>query len=146
MIIELERFGFFDKGVLGKMTFPSGLELFTIERPWRDNQPFISCIPSGEYTLEWDITGRVRNVPRLRGTAPRTQINIHVANKASELHGCIAPGLTWAFEGTEPLVRDSAAAWGLMMETMEPLLTAEGADMIAADGSLVTLVISSFSC
>ena len=116
IIIVLERFFHGDAGVLGRMQFPGGLELFTVERPWVLNQRNISCIPTGDYPLEWDMTGRIQRVPRLRETGPRTQINIHKANYPHELQGCIAPGLTWGFTSQTPFVEDSGAAMDLLLE------------------------------
>jgi hypothetical protein len=43
---------YFEHGVFGILCDEFGNELCkTVERPWRDNQPGISCVPSGEYNL-----------------------------------------------------------------------------------------------
>lgn len=115
-MIELYRFAYFKRGVLGRMVLPNGAELFTVERPWLNNKPFVSCIPEGDYELEWDTTGRIKNVPRLRDVPNRTQINIHPANYPHELHGCIAPGLDWNVVDGVPLVSSSRDASALLME------------------------------
>ncbi len=103
---------------LGKLKVSNGLELITIERAWLNNQPFVSCIPDGHYQLEWDTTGRIRNVPRLRNVPERSQINIHAANLASELHGCIAVGMVLGGNMVEPRVERSKEAMGLLMESL----------------------------
>ena len=113
----LERFAHLPKCTLGKLQLGNGALLYTIERPWQGNQKFISCIPDGEYELEWDTTGRIRNVPRLRNTAPRTQINIHVANYAHQLHGCIAPGLSYSLDPL--MVSNSKNAMDLLLEYLD---------------------------
>ncbi len=78
---------------LGLLRVGSAL-LATIERPWLNNQPFHSCIPSGSYALE--VLGDEK--VRLSGTEPaRTVINIEVANVASEVEGCIGVGTGFAF-------------------------------------------------
>lgn len=69
----------------------------TIEKPWLGNAEKISCIPVGSYICKpwhskkfvncpdiWEIT----NVPN------RTAVLIHVANRAEQLEGCIAVGLS----------------------------------------------------
>jgi len=114
--MKLTRFAYFDKCTLGHLVLPTGLKLYTIERPWLNNKPFISCVPEGSYPLEWDTTGRIAQVPRLRDTAPRTQINIHSANWAHELHGCIAPGLSYSIDVGKCMVHSSNAAMVLLME------------------------------
>ena len=75
---------------------------FTIERPWADNEPRISCIPPGLYELERHTSERFPDTWALSGgtvshyPAPgrtRCAILFHAANWASELLGCIAPGM-----------------------------------------------------
>lgn len=69
----------------------------TIERPWLDNQNSISCIPEGIYTVKPysnpDNPAHV-NVWEIMDVANRTGVLIHPANVASQLKGCIAPGLS----------------------------------------------------
>ena len=67
--------------------------LYTIERPWRNNEPNISCIPVGIYRI---VYGRYNKgnypcyeIPNVEG---RSLIKIHIANRARELRGCIAVG------------------------------------------------------
>ena len=76
-------------GVLSKANIPF---CCTCELPWRDNKKKISRIPAGQYLVtryqrpskEWVFL--VNNVPH------REMVEIHVANLASELEGCIAVG------------------------------------------------------
>lgn len=74
----------------GEILLPDGTHIFTLELPWRDNEPDISCIPEGEYIVDRDFTGK-HQYYRLREVNGRTDIEIHPANKVSELNGCIAP-------------------------------------------------------
>lgn len=77
------------------------LELFTLELPWRDNEPGVSCVPTGLYALvrhesarfgrTWALVGgTVSHHPR--PDARRSAILFHAANLPGELRGCIAPG------------------------------------------------------
>ena len=92
----------------GILTLPDGQQIAALERPWLDNKPSISCIPAGHYKFVRDTHGRfqwfrVLNVIvdrdktgkhrwyRLRNVDKRSDIEIHIANLASELMGCIAP-------------------------------------------------------
>lgn len=68
---------------------------FTIELPWLDNHPDLSCIPSGIYEFVKYMSPKhgfmvweAQNVPG------RKNIEIHPANLASELLGCIGVGDT----------------------------------------------------
>ncbi len=147
--LELVRFAHLPEGVLGELNFPSGLKLFTIERPWLENKPFVSCIPAGVYQLEWDTTGRIKNVPRLVATQPRTQINIHVANWARELHGCIAPGLDWGINEGVPSVTNSRHAMDLFLEQIEPAIGADKSKMVWSatpdDGRVVLHIVDALT-
>lgn len=118
--MKLHRFAYLPTATLGRLEVENGPTLYTIERPWLNNQSYISCIPTNAvgYELEWDTTGRIHNVPRLRHTAPRTQINIHSANYAHQLHGCIAPGLDWKVDGHDAMVIDSRKAMSLLLEVI----------------------------
>jgi hypothetical protein len=74
----------------GVLTLPDGQQIATLERPWLDNKPFVSCIPPDSYIVDRDKTGTHRWY-RLRDVDKRSDIEIHIANLASELMGCIAP-------------------------------------------------------
>lgn len=70
---------------------PIGIE--SIERPNLNNQPEISCIPEGRYLCSPFNSPTKGEVFLLTPTEPRENIEIHDANWAFELEGCIAPGL-----------------------------------------------------
>jgi hypothetical protein len=66
----------------------------TLELPWLNNQSFFSCIPTGQYVVKQDKTGKhqfysITNVYR------RTDIEIHIANKVEDLLGCIGLGTSF---------------------------------------------------
>lgn len=70
----------------------------TLERPWRDNQRGISCIPTGAYVCgrvsspKFGMTFQVLNV------SGRQEILFHKGNIQEDSHGCILVG-----ERFEPL-------------------------------------------
>ena len=78
------------------------LRLYTIERPWLDNQVGISCIPTGIYYCERDMyyggdgVGGKRDYPCfiVKDVPGRTEIKIHIANYVKDIIGCIGVGLT----------------------------------------------------
>lgn len=82
---------------------------FTMELPWKGNEPFESCIPTGEYICKRDWTGnhqfyRVVNVPN------RTLIELHTATIVGDLAGCIALGETCGkVDGVWKLIESSPA-------------------------------------
>lgn len=65
---------------------------FTVELPWRDNERQVSCIPEGVYTTKKEVQ-KTRTVYRLANVPGRSGVLIHIANRPSELRGCIAPNM-----------------------------------------------------
>lgn len=77
---------------LGELSFGS-FTCKTLERPYLDNKPNISCIPKGTYNCKYTFspkflkyTYEIQNVPK------RSGIRIHSANFFYQLLGCIALG------------------------------------------------------
>lgn len=68
---------------------------YTIELPWKDNLPDVSCIPPGRYLFYNYLSPSKGKVWRTDSLAPaRVAIEIHAANWARQLLGCIAVGKT----------------------------------------------------
>ena len=81
---------YFDDRTEGILTLPDGQQLATLERPWLNNKPFVSCIPPDSYIVDRDKAGRFQWY-KFREVTGRSFIEIHPANKADQLEGCIAP-------------------------------------------------------
>lgn len=65
---------------------------YTIELPWKDNDPQISCIPEGTYIFlkyESPTKGQVWMAQNVPG---RSDIELHNANFAYQLRGCLGVG------------------------------------------------------
>lgn len=88
--------------VLSRTYYPTGTNgtlhlngktlCFTIELPWRDNKPRVSCIPEGRYLLARRFSDRHKHHLEVKAVNNRDLILIHPANHAlDELKGCIAP-------------------------------------------------------
>ena len=93
-MIEITRFALFGDRTLGRLKIDD-LELWTIERPWLNNIPFKSCIPTGQYKV------RRTNSPRfgpdtwqVQDVPDRTHILFHVANTSADVVGCIGCGIS----------------------------------------------------
>lgn len=103
----------------GVLTMPDGGELRTLELPWRDNQLSVSCIPEGIYTVDRNTTGRHQwYALRNEETEPRTFIEIHPANRLSQLEGCIAPciDIKGGDKTSEPVAVDSIKACKMLLD------------------------------
>lgn len=103
MTATLQRISDTGKETLGVFSFiKSDGQLWigkSLELPWKQNLPEVSCIPQGTYSVVYTrsnrlsrLTGKdyftyeVLNVPQ------RTGIRLHSANYFAQLHGCIAIG------------------------------------------------------
>ena len=90
MDLALTRFCYSPLGTFGEMTMPDGIKLYTVERPWFDNRPSVSCIPPGIYKCAprrffrggYDAI-EITSVPN------RSHILFHIANVATDVEGCI---------------------------------------------------------
>ena len=92
-MIELIRFGMFTDRTIGRLIY-DGNVFYTVEKPWCDNRPNISCIPTGVYNLGrvdspkfGPATWEIKDVPG------RSHILIHAGNTANDVVGCLALGV-----------------------------------------------------
>ncbi len=91
MELELIR-SYYTKGTNGLLYINNTFQCYTIELPWMDNQPRISCIPEGRYALKKRYSLKFKQHLLVEGVKGRDVILIHPANDAlKELKGCIAP-------------------------------------------------------
>ena len=89
----LERVEKEDTHTLGRFWF-EGEVVYTLELPWIDNAPFISCIPAGSYEVELTHSPAFdKKLWLVKDVEDRSGIRFHAANFVHELEGCIAPGL-----------------------------------------------------
>lgn len=129
MNITLETMSF-NNCTVGKLYIDGVILCYTIEKPWRDNEPMISCIPAGVYELNPCLSPRFGKTYCLENTAldvslcdhtKRTHILLHKANKESQLLGCIAPVSTFGvLPGSgEWCGLSSAVAYNKLMKVLD---------------------------
>ena len=118
MNLWLERLEYRDDCTLGKLHI-DGATFPTIERARTGDHP---CITTGMYDLKPHVSPKHGNVYSFIGgdvyeySVPegviggRCLVLLHSANLASELLGCVAPGLAAGFIGNEHAVLNSKAA------------------------------------
>ena len=111
-----------DMGTFGKLSVFDGesnklFECDTVERPWANNTPNISCVPCGTYAVRpcrfhrggYDALQLV-DVPN------RSLILIHKGNTMMDVQGCIAVGRARGVVSGMWAVTNSADAFGALME------------------------------
>lgn len=127
--IVLERWADHDEhGVFGEMYHEGKWLCKTVERPWQDNKPFVSCVPARVYDLEPftrsngdevyclidERAGVVRTEAELPASGGRYAVLIHKGNWMTDLAGCIAPGEDYSYgpdshDGTRRLMVTNSA-------------------------------------
>ena len=108
MTYTLQRMSDSGKETFGTFLDEDGQHLcVTIERPWDDNLPDVSCIPPGTYEFYRFQSPHNGDVWRTEGVPNRTAIEIHAANFAHQLEGCIAVGNSIGEIGGIPAILNS---------------------------------------
>lgn len=107
-------------GVLVINGFP---ELVTIERPWKNNEPLISCIPEGNYKCKRrpassGITAGLNAAFEVLDVPNRTDILFHVANTSDDLKGCIGVGQKYGMFNGARGISESALGYNKFMSLL----------------------------
>ena len=71
----------------------------TIERPWLNNEPFVSCIPAGKYQFKAYNSPKFPHVWEILNVEGRDKILIHAGNSKEDVVGCIAVGNVFFAKG-----------------------------------------------
>lgn len=122
MELELVR-KYYPDGTNGELYANGTIQCYTIELPWLNNQPRVSCIPEGRYPLKKRYSPKFGDHLLVDGVAGRSGILIHPANNAlKELKGCIAPVSRLSGEGKGILSR---VAFGWIMSLLQEALERE---------------------
>ncbi len=80
------------QGTNGRLYINRAFQCYTIELPWLQNKPCVSCIPEGSYLLQRRYSPKYGSHLLVTNVPGRALILMHPANNAlTELKGCIAP-------------------------------------------------------
>lgn len=101
----------------GTLTLPSGEELKTLENPWRNNEPNVSCIRAGVYLCRWlerSASGKYRRCWVVLDVPGRSGILFHPGNLVRHTWGCILPGMKHGVLESQPAVLSSGRGMNAM--------------------------------
>lgn len=84
--------------------------IYTLENPWKNNKPYISSIPKGEYIANHYNGTKYKNVFEIVPVEGRSAILIHHGNYERDTMGCILVGLSSGMMNGEPAVMNSRKA------------------------------------
>lgn len=120
-MVTLTRNTTSEAGTFGTLTNNDGSFLcYIVERPYTGDHP---CIPVGVYPVTPYASPTKGDVWMLQNTAPRSEIEIHPANWASQLLGCIAPGATIEFIEGLMGVSDSKNTFAMLKKILPAIFT-----------------------
>lgn len=119
MRLDLLRVGQSKRGTQGVLRHNQMAFALTLERPWEDNQPNISCIPRGVYRCrrirspKFGVTYEVCDVPG------RTHILFHKGNTVEDTQGCILVGEEFSGTWDAPFVASSERGFLEFMKLLD---------------------------
>lgn len=105
-------------GTLGELEL-EGFTCKTMEPPWLDNRPNVSCIPPGEYPCHWHKSPRYGWGYAVLEVPGRSHILIHAGNIVTHTKGCVLPGSRFGELGGLPAVLVSRATTRRLSDALE---------------------------
>ena len=119
-MIRLRRIAMTDEVSMGVLIGEAGLPLaLTLERPWRNNAPEVSCIPPGNYTARRVQSPKFGETFEVTGVPGRSHILLHKGNTPADTEGCILVGAAWGSIAGSPAVLMSSQGYGAFMSVMK---------------------------
>ena len=92
-------------GVLIDDTVPFAV---TLEKPWKDNERQVSCIPARTYTCQRTISPRFGETFEMMNVPGRTSILFHKGNVEDDTSGCILVAEQFERLGSKTAILKSA--------------------------------------
>jgi hypothetical protein len=124
--LVLQREDSEEDGTYGTLRLPDGTVLNSLELPWKNNQPRISCIPPGSYKCKKRGSATFGEAYEVMGVPGRNAILIHAGNAAGSAEkgmkahsqGCILLGMDRGRQGNQKVITASKAAMKLFHEKL----------------------------
>lgn len=123
--VVLERFAETGGATVGILRVPDApAPLFTMEPPWRNNEPFVSCLPVGSYVCELRFSKKFqRNTYFVLEDFPqRDAIEFHRGAWPEDTKGCIMAALGLVLPANtfeKPKLVNSGAGFSLFMRLLK---------------------------
>lgn len=91
-VVTIKRIASLPDSMLGVMLDEGIPFCVTLERPWYDNRPEVSCIPEGEYMAKRVVKPKHGECFQIMDVPNRSDILIHKGNFPTDSQGCIIVG------------------------------------------------------
>ena len=115
MKVKIRRFDLEPNQTIGQLYINDEEFCFTLERPWINNKPNISCIPLGKYICKRVNSPKFGSTFEITDVEGRTHILFHKGNIWSDSHGCVLLGLDMGHLNGWKAVLDSGNAFNNFM-------------------------------
>lgn len=118
-LLTLLRVGQSQRGTFGVLRQGQIPFALTLERPWEDNSPSISCIPAGQYVCQRVQSPKFGNTFEVMHVPGRSHILFHKGNTVEDTAGCIL--VAEEFSGTydHPMIVSSERGYHEFMDLLE---------------------------
>ncbi len=113
--MRLVRINYTLNGTFGVMLDGEYPMCLTLENPWKDNEPAVSCIPTGEYEVMPVNSPKFGATWEVVDVAGRTHILFHKGNTHLDTHGCILLGERFGHLSGIPAILNSNGAFQYCM-------------------------------
>lgn len=92
MEVKILRVEKSEDGTFGVLLINEKVFCLTLERPWADNTPGVSCVPPGKYFCNRTISPKFGDTFELMSVPGRSNILFHWGNYIEDTQGCILLG------------------------------------------------------
>lgn len=107
------------RGVIGTLSIDDIQACYTLERPWSNNAPEISCIPKGFYLCKRIVSQKFGTTFEITNVIDRTHVLFHPGNSIQDTHGCVLLGFQYDDTREELVISKSKAAHEAFMKLLQ---------------------------
>jgi len=104
---------------VGNLYADDELIVCTMERPWLNNKPNVSCIPAGVYNITPVNSPRFGLTYQVENVIGRTHILFHKGNTINDSLGCIMPVSRYGIIGDKWAGLSSGTAYKKLMAFLD---------------------------
>ena len=115
--VRLSR-AYTEEGTFGILMIDDVPICVTLEKPWVNNIPTISCIPESEYRCELRQSPKFGRTYEVKSVPGRKYILFHKGNTVGDTSGCIILGLYFVHQNKEATLRNSQNAYDRFMRRL----------------------------
>jgi len=119
MNLKLIRAEMGPEGTFGVLLLDGKSFCVTLERPWQDNKPDISCIPAGTYKCSPVNSHRFGETLQVDNVPGRSEIIFHQGNYVDDSRGCILVARSYGILGLTRAILTSRPVFTRFREVIQ---------------------------